>query len=228
MIHQTQPDVIITDIKMPVMDGLTMLKTISSRSFETIIMSGFAEFEYAQQAMELGIAHFIVKPIEEEKLTRILLKVKETIENKRQIELIKEYVHNKGIVDVFEGKQASILSSTSHDLIDNALDYIHKNYTKRISLYSLAEELKMSSSHVSRTFKKMTSFNVNEYINRYRVNQSMSLLVEGKYKLYEIASMCGFKEYKYYYHVFTQYVQMSPKEFIKTAYLIDKKNNTTL
>lgn len=135
------------------------------------------------------------------------------------------------ITAVFENStepMTSILSSTSHDLIDNALDYIHKNYTKRISLYSLAEELKMSSSHVSRTFKKMTSFNMNEYINRYRVNQSMSLLVEGKYKLYEIASMCGFKEYKYYYHVFTQYVQMSPKEFIKTAYLIDKKNNTTL
>ena len=72
----------------------------------------------------------------------------------------------------------------------------------------------MSSGYISRTFKEVTSFNVNDYINRYRIFKSIELLKEDRYRLYEIAEMVGFREYKYFHHVFTQYMKSSPKEFM--------------
>ncbi len=224
VIQQTTPDVIITDIKMPIMDGLKMLQSIENRTFETIVMTGFAEFEYAQKAIELGVSHFILKPIDERKLKDILVKVKQSIENKQQVEHFKQTINKTSTIDLFEGRQSLVLSASNHRMVEKALNYIHSNYHQKISLDSLSEALEMSPGYVSRTFKKVTSFNVNEYINRFRVQQSIDLLLQDKYKLYEIALMCGFKDYKYFYHVFMQYVHTSPKEFITSNYVMNKND----
>ena len=68
MIRTLNPDLVITDIKMPVMDGLTMLSQFKQASFESIIMTGFEEFDYAKKAIELNVAKYITKPIDEKEL----------------------------------------------------------------------------------------------------------------------------------------------------------------
>ncbi len=65
MIRSLNPDLVITDIKMPVMDGLTMLSQFKQASFESIIMTSFEEFDYAKKAIELNVAKYITKPIDE-------------------------------------------------------------------------------------------------------------------------------------------------------------------
>lgn len=86
LIQSRQPDIVLTDIKMPVMDGLEMIKR-SRASFpevEFIILSGYGEFEFTSKAMEEGIRHYILKPCDEEKISRTLALVKEEIELRRQ------------------------------------------------------------------------------------------------------------------------------------------------
>ena len=100
-IEQNEPDLVLTDIKMPYMDGLTMAETIRQQypSVKIVIFSGFDEFEYAKKAIKLNVIEYILKPVNVEELTAILKKIKknldEEIEQKRNVNLLREsYIKN--------------------------------------------------------------------------------------------------------------------------------------
>lgn len=87
-----QPDLIITDIKMPIADGLQMMTRLKENYFESefVLLTGYAEFEYAQKALQLGAKSYILKPIDEKELIKIISEAREEILQRR-----KEYFHNK-------------------------------------------------------------------------------------------------------------------------------------
>ena len=77
MAQETKPDIIITDIKMPDVDGLELIKMIRELGLEVdfIIISGYRQFDYAQQAIRYGVEDYIVKPINEKELISIVEKI---------------------------------------------------------------------------------------------------------------------------------------------------------
>ncbi len=95
-IEQLEPDVVMTDIRMPYMDGLTLTARIRQKypSMKVIIFSGFDDFEYAQQAIKLNVTEYILKPVNVEELTEILTRVRgnldEEIEQRRNVDLLRE------------------------------------------------------------------------------------------------------------------------------------------
>ena len=95
-IEQNEPDVVLTDIRMPYMDGLEMAEMIRQRypSMKLVIFSGFDEFEYAKKAIKLNVIEYILKPVNVEELTAILKKIKksldEEIAQKRNVNLLRE------------------------------------------------------------------------------------------------------------------------------------------
>lgn len=94
MIQKLHPDIVITDIKMPFMDGLELSTLIKKEmpDIEIIIVSGFTEFEYAKKAISLGVAEFLSKPINSEELLTEVSKVAERLEEKhKEQELIQKY-----------------------------------------------------------------------------------------------------------------------------------------
>ncbi len=94
-----RPDVVMTDIHMPFMDGLTMCKKLKeiSKNTKIIIFSGYDEFEYAQEAIKLEVEEYILKPIDATKLKVVFERIKksldEEIEEKRNIESLKSYYY---------------------------------------------------------------------------------------------------------------------------------------
>lgn len=96
LVSQLEPDVVLSDIKMPYMDGLTLAERIKQKypSIKMVIFSGFDEFEYAKKAIQLNIIEYILKPVNVEELTGILKKIKknldEEIAQKRNVELLRE------------------------------------------------------------------------------------------------------------------------------------------
>lgn len=95
-IEQLEPDVVMTDIRMPYMDGLTLSARIRQKypSIKILIFSGFDDFEYAQQAIKLNVTEYILKPVNVEELTEILNRVRdnldEEIEQRRNVSLLRE------------------------------------------------------------------------------------------------------------------------------------------
>lgn len=85
-VKKYQPDIVMTDIKMPVMDGIEFIRK-TKREFpdiEFIVLSGYGEYEYTSQAMEEGVRHYILKPCDEEKIVKVIDKVKESVEERYQ------------------------------------------------------------------------------------------------------------------------------------------------
>ena len=84
-IRGLHPDIILTDIKMPVMDGIGLIRAAREEfpAAEFIVLSGYGEYEYTSQAMELGVRHYVLKPCDEERISEILEKVEAEIEKKR-------------------------------------------------------------------------------------------------------------------------------------------------
>ena len=82
LIRKTRPDVLTTDIKMPFMDGLSLSRIVSKEfpKMKIVIISGYDDFEYARQAIEVGVDQYLLKPITRLTLKKTLLEIKEKIE----------------------------------------------------------------------------------------------------------------------------------------------------
>ena len=86
MILKTKPDILITDIKMPFMDGLQLSKLVRKElpATKILILSGYDEFEYAKEAIKLQVAEYLLKPISSAKLLDVLAQVKEVIRQEQE------------------------------------------------------------------------------------------------------------------------------------------------
>ena len=97
LVEKTQPDVVITDIKMPYMDGLELSKRLNDdyRNIHIIIFTGFDEFEYAKEAVHLEVEEYILKPLNAAEITKVFedlkKKLDQEINEKKSAELLKKY-----------------------------------------------------------------------------------------------------------------------------------------
>jgi len=211
-IRKYHPDIVIVDINMPVMDGLEMLeKSIQEYGYDAIIVSGYGEFEYARKGISLGVTEYLLKPIDYSKLYEAIRKIqakrntKANIKNAiRQIDVEKKKL---GILDYDEKK-------TGNRYVDFMIQTIHEKYATHLTLADISEQCQMSSTYLNVKFKNETGYTFNDYLNRYRIQKAVDLLRENQYRIYEIAEMVGFSDYKYFIKVFKKYIGYSPARFI--------------
>lgn len=97
MVQQTQPDILITDIRMPGCSGLELVKKVKelNSTLEVIIISGYAHFEYAQQAISYGVGYYLLKPVNKGELTATLQKLQKKIGERKESELNHQELVNK-------------------------------------------------------------------------------------------------------------------------------------
>jgi two-component system, response regulator YesN len=211
-IKKYRPDIVIVDINMPVMNGLEMLeKSIDEYGYDAIIVSGYGEFEYARKGISLGVTEYLLKPIDYSKLYEAIRKIQE----KRNTDTnMRNAIHQ---IDV-EKKKLGILEyeekKTGNRYIDYMIRTIHDKYSTRLVLSDISEQCKVSCTYLNVKFKEETGYTFNDYLNRYRIQKAVDLLRKNQYKVYEIAEMVGFSDYKYFIKVFRKYTGSSPARFI--------------
>lgn len=88
LIREKHPDIVVTDIKMPVMDGLQLIAAVQAEGLDVqfVVLSGYGDYEYTSQAMQMGIRHYILKPCNENKIMPVLLKAREELLARRTAE----------------------------------------------------------------------------------------------------------------------------------------------
>ncbi|WP_208585579.1 response regulator transcription factor [Gracilibacillus suaedae] len=101
----------------------------------------------------------------------------------------------------------------NHWIIQQAKQYIEKNYQKDIKAVEVAEAHYITPNYFSMLFKQKTGYNYSEYLNTIRINKAKELLTETSNKVFEIAEYVGYREYKYFVQVFKNYVGITPTQF---------------
>lgn len=204
-IKDLKPDIVITDIRMPFKDGLTMVEeALAFHHFETILLTGYSEFDYAKKAISLGVTEYILKPINYALLRQALKKLI-TRKAASQNDSLEKY---RSVLDI------DLMASGSGYTIQ-AVEYIKSHYSEKISLGSASEMCKISSVHLNTKLKEDTNYTFNDLLNRYRIMKAIEMIRTKDVLIYEIAEMVGFNDYKYFSHVFKKYVGHSPSSLLK-------------
>ncbi|MBR2565370.1 MAG: response regulator [Paenibacillus sp.] len=202
-------DLLITDVRMPEFSGLSLVEAIQHFPSKpaVLIMSGYADFNYAQQAIKLGVVEYLLKPIDKEQLLQTVQKALHIHEQQRRIQAMQDIVDPK-LVDIRERREQQ--DSTP---IGEALAYIETHLGEPITMRELADSLHLNSSYFSVLFKEQVGLNFSEYLMRKRVQRAKELLVQTNLPISEVAERVGYQTDKYFIKVFKSLENISPSKY---------------
>lgn len=189
-------DILLTDINMPVMNGLGLLKEISLRNLgikAKIVLSAFDDFQYVRKAFKLGADDYILKS---------------------------DYDEDSVLASIFKVLKEKEINEIEHKEIVNAssevcriIEYLNNNYHRNISLKYLGEYIGYSESYMSHLFSKEIGVTLTEYLNKLRIEKAKDLLDSTNLKIYEIAEKVGFSTVEHFSRYFKKYIGVSPKQY---------------
>ena len=202
-LDEKQPNVLITDIKMPEYSGLDLIEKIreKDKNLYIIILSGYGSFKYAQRAIRSGVYRYLTKPTNPRELISVL----------REIELKIEGVNRT--VSKSEEKESVEVGNL---LIRKALDYIELHYAEKIGLKTLSDALYISPNYFSDLFRRHMKVKFSDFLIEYRLKKACILLKKPEYKVSEISEMVGFRDSTYFSTVFKKTYNLTPLEYKNT------------
>lgn len=213
-ILEYRPDVVIADICMPFMDGIEMIKKASEQvKFKSILLTSYADFEYARRAIEARVCEYLLKPVDEKALAGIMKRLEVEIASSRQVEFVLEQAELEGGNLNLEYYMDLALSENQY--VSRAVGEIRKRFHEKLSIEGISEELGVSASYLSRKFKEVTGQTFLDFLNKYRVQQAVAMLGTRQYRISEISEATGFTDYKHFCSVFKKYTLKSPTKFLK-------------
>lgn len=213
-ILEFKPDVVLADICMPLMDGIEMIRKASeSVRFKSILLTSHADFDYAKRAIEARVSEYLLKPVDEENLARIMERLSEEIADSRQIEHVLELAEPEGGSMNLEYYMQ--LDVSENQYISKTIEQIKNGYADKLSIEGISEELGVSASYLSRKFKEVTGQTFLDFLNKYRVQRAIILLNTGQHRIGTISEATGFTDYKHFCSVFKKYTLKAPTKFVK-------------
>ena len=205
-VERYDPSLIITDLKMPVMDGLEMLRQLRERGNNAfvIILTAYDSFAYAQTALRLGAVDFLLKPFHDGELEQAVTRLKQRMDRAGQ-------GGEKGPAPL---PLPELKKGDKSKYVLEAMAYIGAHYQEpNIGVAAIAQHLGISEGHLSHTFKKETDYTLLNYLTRYRIHRAMELLRDCRLKVYEVAEQVGYRDIAYFSATFKKLVGMSPSEY---------------
>lgn len=200
-------DIIITDIKMPLMSGLEMIGRIENKEkYEFIILSGHSDFEYARKAITYGVTEYLVKPLDHQLLEVSLKKAIANLNDKSLLYNTKYQIED--ISKVYRDIQID------DSLFQSIIAFIKENYMHKIVLDDVANALNYSVSSIKNKLKEH-DLTFNTTLNRYRIFKSIQFMKVDDLPNYQIAEMVGFSDYKYFCSIFKKYTGFSITELVQ-------------
>ena len=206
LIEEKRPDIVFMDICMPEMDGLSMIAAINSQfpDLEVSVLTGYRDFEYAKEAIHLGVTRFLLKPSSMDEIEEAIGKMCENLKK-------------KGITGVEVSTQASsdevTESASSSFIVKNAMRYIEDNYTKKLTLGEVAEKTYVSQWHLSKLLNRHTGQSFSEILNHVRIEHAKELLKDPALRIGDVSEQVGFLDLAHFSRVFKKQEGISANEY---------------
>ena len=196
LFQKEYPSIVMTDVRMPHMDGLTMIEHIRRLAPETgfIVLTAWRDFDYARKALRLGVGEYLLKSDLSGDTIRAAL----------------EAVRRNPISMPAEDPE----SSGSSPIVERAAAYIREHYAEPdLRLGGVSTACGISVSRLSARFREEMGLTVNEYVTCIRLENAKRLLRSGKYKVYEVAEMVGYRNQAYFSTLFREQTGMKPNKY---------------
>jgi len=204
-IFRHEPELMLLDVQMPVKNGIDVMQETQRAGIMpiTIILSGYDEFKYAQQALNYGARGYLLKPSRSSDILKLLKDTANDILGIRENKNLPEKTGKNGFVDI-------------------ASNYIREYYYKDLTLNEVAERVGITAGYLSTLFSQQKDCSFIDYLNEVRIEHACTYLQQNYFKTYEIAFKVGYRDDKYFSKVFKKVTGMSPSEYKKINISYDK------
>ena len=209
MLKELRPDILIADIRMPVLDGLELIKqaNLLERPPHTIITSGYDDFRLAQTAIKLGVSDYLLKPITKNNLENTL----NTLANKLDI------LMDKSELEAFETLEAAgglKEKSVTYGLASEIEEYLRSRFSSQFTLEELARRYHITPAYLSRIFKKAYDMPPLAYLTIIRIEKSKQLIASRPDLGFRvIAELVGYPDAHYFSKLFKKTTGMTLSEY---------------
>ncbi len=201
IVEKELPDLVISDIKMPGGDGLTLAQKVQDNypTIKFVILSGYDEFSYAQTALRSDVKDYLLKPIDKELLKTTILNISNQI---------------------FSENETFVINNSNQDkkqMCDFIINYLDNNFNKDISIADLSVKCGFTQEYLGKIFKKYTNQTISQYIINLRVKEAEKLLIKyPNMEIYRIAELVGYKDNSFYFsRIFKNKTGIQPSEYRK-------------
>ena len=189
------PHIVITDIKMPIMDGLELMRRLADVLPQTkvIIVSGYNDFDLVRTALQQNAFDYLLKPINLEELRNTLGKLKA----------------------ILQAQQQMLVSSSDPKQIANSMkQFMQENYKREINVSDMAAEIGYSTSYLTRVFKEYNNGQTPmRYLSELRMAAAKHLLIDSRLSVKEISPLVGYPDPFHFSRSFKQACGVSPQQY---------------
>ena len=200
LIRQTHPDILFTDIRMPNMDGLSMIAALKSEFpfLQIAVLTAFRDFDYAQHAIRLGVCRYLLKPSRMDELHEAV----QTMATRLQT--APAYQQTPEVAD--EDESGSFVAHS-------AIKFMQLHCTEHLTLNEVAEHVYVSQWHLSKLINRYARQSFFDLLNGYRITRSQELLSNPSYKISEIAFTVGYADVAHFSRIFKKVTGKTPMEY---------------
>lgn len=193
-IDEEQPDIVIMDINIPIINGLKViqLSRVKYPSMAFVIVSGYDDFSYCREALRLQITDYILKPVNYEEFGSCIDQLK--------ISLYNNEVKEKPVV-----KKERVITGITK--------YMQEHLSEDVSLHILSEEFHLNSQYISQLFKNEIGVNFLTYLTNIRMEHAKKLLLSSSLSIAEVSEQSGYDDYRVFTKVFKKSEGITPSQY---------------
>lgn len=201
LIRSLRPDIVLTDIRMPNMDGLTMLAAIRSEfpGIQMSVLTAYRDFEYARKAITLGVCRYLLKPSNLDELQEAVKQMVSRLDAMPQLP---------------EDPDDESVKEAGNHLVKAALAYMKEHCTEQhLSLGEVADHVYVSQWHLSKLLNRETDQSFFDLLGSMRIAKAKKLLADPALRIHEIAEMAGFSDVAHFSRSFKKIAGCTPGEY---------------
>lgn len=205
---QGRVHLLITDVRMPEVSGLDLIRSLEGevRKPVIIVISGYAEFEYVQQALRLGAVNYLLKPLDKVELVQVVEAALKQEEEQQRHEKLEKLVDHK-LMEIDPD------TAGMGEPVKEALAYVEQHLHEQLSMAEVAGMIHLNASYFSVLFKEQTGVSFSEYLSRLRIQRAKELLLQTRLPIGEIGERVGYRTDKYFIKVFKSLEAISPSRY---------------
>ncbi len=232
-IAEEKPDLVFVDINMGAVSGLEVMRRVKDGGGTCffVVISGYDDFNYAQEAMALGAAYYLLKPLKKEELKHVMEKISLKFQQKRfkekreeevdrwlhsvnlsQYNSSREFVENKASGSP-QKQKTSVVQPSGQDRFDEIYHEMERRFTDNMTLNDLAEKFHYHSTYISDLFRKHTGHTFLEHLHLLRMHRAGYLLIETTLPVTEVGFQSGYTDPSHFSRVFRRHFGMSPTAY---------------